>query len=204
MTETFETNYQSISNMDQEQATLSGKNFYISVSGTTNGAHVPWVKKFRGMGHTEVQSEGESNYILLFCPIVSRVGTDISEAMENIQHSNKPVILVVMHHTFNTDYVLAESRRLVNNPNVYLVVDCLFHKGQLLNCNHNDIALFEIKKLLGVASLPAQGTIWGSFYSCVCSFFSGWSRSLICYFAAWIGVVVILIILLSVFSTRNK
>nr|XP_020512189.1 uncharacterized protein LOC110001097 isoform X4 [Labrus bergylta] len=151
--------YNPLRNMDQEGATLSGKKFYVLVSGTTHGAHVPWVKQFRGMGHTEVQSEGESNYILLFCPIVSRVGTDISEALENLQHSNKAVILVVMHHTFNADYVLAESRRLVNNPNVCLVVDCLFHEGRLLNCNRNGIAWFEIKKFFGAASLPAQVSV---------------------------------------------
>ncbi|XP_065820123.1 uncharacterized protein [Labrus bergylta] len=192
--------YNPLRNMDQEGATLSGKKFYVLVSGTTHGAHVPWVKQFRGMGHTEVQSEGESNYILLFCPIVSRVGTDISEALENIQHSNKAVILVVMHHTFNADYVLAESRRLVDNPNVCLVVDCLFHEGRLLNCNRNDIARFEIEKFLGVASPPAQVSVLQNVRKC----FSGWSQGKICCFAAVIILVVVLIILLPVLSTQIK
>lgn len=54
-----------------------------------------------------------------------------------------------MHHTFEQNHVVAESRRLVKNSNVYLTVDFLFYEGKLLKCNHNDLAWFDVKKYLG-------------------------------------------------------
>ncbi len=55
-----------------------------------------------------------------------------------------------MHHTFDPDHVVAESRRLVEKPNIRLTVDCLFYEDKLLNCERNDIAWFDILKCIGV------------------------------------------------------
>uniref|UniRef100_A0A8P4GEI3 Uncharacterized protein n=1 Tax=Dicentrarchus labrax TaxID=13489 RepID=A0A8P4GEI3_DICLA len=90
------------------------------------------------------------DYLLVFCPVASRVGTDVSEALEKLP-GGKPAIMVVMHHTFNPKQVVANSRRLVDNPNVFLTVDCLFHYGKLLTCNCNDTAWFDLQKCLGVS-----------------------------------------------------
>lgn len=68
---------------------------------------------------------------------------------------DKPAILVVMHHTFDTDYVAGESRRQVDNPHVRLTVDCLFYEDKLLNSNQNEIMWHEVKKFLWV-SPPTQ------------------------------------------------
>uniref|UniRef100_A0A669EYH7 Si:dkey-58f10.7 n=2 Tax=Oreochromis TaxID=8139 RepID=A0A669EYH7_ORENI len=95
---------------------------------------------------SKVNSPEECDYLLVFCPIVSRVGTDIEEALNNLPFDlvasvltgSKPVILVVMHHTFNPHSVVSESKRQVNNPNVHLTVDCLFYEDKLLNCKLND------------------------------------------------------------------
>ena len=64
--------------------------------------------------------------------------------------AGKPAILVVMHHTFNPNHVVAESRRQVTNPNVRLTVDCLFHDGKFLSCTRNHDAWHAIQRTLGV------------------------------------------------------
>ncbi|XP_041661716.1 uncharacterized protein LOC121521655 isoform X2 [Cheilinus undulatus] len=136
--------------MDEGRPRVSRRKFYVHLSGTTNDAHLPWVSRFEGIGQVKVDSAEDSDYILLFCPIASRVGTDISEALENIPAGDKEVILVVMHHTFNKDHVVADSRWQVNDSKVLLVVDTLFFEGRPLKSNCNDIAQDEIKKFFGV------------------------------------------------------
>ncbi|KAK9531851.1 hypothetical protein VZT92_011253 [Zoarces viviparus] len=154
MPEVLSTNYQALSDMDQEEITVSGKKFFVYLAGKTNGAHGDYVAKLKGYGKIDVASPEDSDFIVVFCPIVSRVGTDISAALDNTP-VGKPILLVVMHHTFNREYVVAESRRQVSNPNVLLTVDCLFHERNLLTCNLNDIAWHEIETLLG-PSPPAE------------------------------------------------
>lgn len=67
---------------------------------------------------------------------------------------NKPTILVVMHHTFNRSLIIADSRRQVEDPRVYLTVDCLFHEGKHLSCARNDIAWSEICGCLNISISP--------------------------------------------------
>ncbi|CAJ1077905.1 uncharacterized protein LOC122863022 [Xyrichtys novacula] len=136
--------------MDQKGPAVKRKKFYLHVSGKPSGAHLPMVNDLKRCGQREVSIPEDSDYILLFCVISSRVGTDVGEALENAPRG-KEVILVVMHHTFDPDYITVESRRLVEDPNVVLVVDCYFHEGRLLQCDRNDIALYDIKKFLGVS-----------------------------------------------------
>ncbi|XP_074541363.1 uncharacterized protein LOC141801923 isoform X2 [Halichoeres trimaculatus] len=141
-----------------EGETVPGRNFFVEVSGITNDAHLSVVRELQHNGQNEVKTVAESDYILLFCPIASRVGTDISEALERAP-GNRPVIMVVMHHTFNPDHVIAESRRQVADPNVRLVVDTLFYKGHLLDSKVNDVARSEIQRILGVhAGQPGRGS----------------------------------------------
>ncbi|XP_047430097.1 uncharacterized protein LOC124999288 isoform X2 [Mugil cephalus] len=126
------------------------RNFHIYCTGRTNGAHQFIVQKIKNLGQTEVMPFEDCDYLLVFCPITSRVGTDISEAMDRVSqgYGNKPIILVVMHHTFDPEHVVAESGRHVENTNVLLTVDTLFYEDKLLNCKRNEIALDEIKKSL--------------------------------------------------------
>jgi hypothetical protein len=59
----------------------------------------------------------------------------------------KDVILVVLHHTFNPDYTVPYSSRLVTRSDVILTVDCLFHESLgLLDCPHNDAAVRNISQ----------------------------------------------------------
>ncbi|TWW53623.1 hypothetical protein D4764_0122150 [Takifugu flavidus] len=63
---------------------------------------------------------------------------------------NKAVILVVMHHTFDPDLVIVESRLQELPRNVRLTVDSLFYQGRLLRCNCNDIAWNQIQKTFNI------------------------------------------------------
>ena len=63
---------------------VTWKKFFVHVAGKTNKAHQDYVLKLRGIGHIEVSVPEESDYIVVFCPVVSRVGTDIGEALESI------------------------------------------------------------------------------------------------------------------------
>ncbi|KAK6325537.1 hypothetical protein J4Q44_G00048790 [Coregonus suidteri] len=116
---------------------------------------------------TEVKSPVESDVIMAFCPIVSRAGTDIEAALQQIP-TGKYVILVVLHHTFSPDFTVPDSSRLVTRSDVKLTVDCLFHESQggLLDCPRNDAAVRTILKRLNIQpkigaeewiSIPEQG-----------------------------------------------
>lgn len=57
--------------------------YYVSEAGNTGGAHQEWLDGIRRRGQIEVYSPEQSDYLLVFCPVVSRVGTDIQEALKN-------------------------------------------------------------------------------------------------------------------------
>ncbi|KAJ4920754.1 hypothetical protein JOQ06_027769 [Pogonophryne albipinna] len=99
---------------------------YASISYTEKSS------RLKDVGHTEVTRPEISDYLLVCCPIASRIKTDIDAALNNCPGS-RPTILVVMHHTFNPHQVVFSSRRAVNNVKVFLTVDCLFYGGNLLN-----------------------------------------------------------------------
>ncbi|XP_069054711.1 uncharacterized protein [Lepisosteus oculatus] len=86
----------------------------------------------------------ECDAIVTFCPVSSRIGTDIDAALQMIP-GDKPAVLVVMHHTYNPEAVVAESSRLVTRSDT-VTVDCLFHEtaGLLDNCPINDLAVRQV------------------------------------------------------------
>ncbi|XP_056879683.1 uncharacterized protein LOC130520119 isoform X23 [Takifugu flavidus] len=128
---------------------LSGTKFFVYVASETKNAHMEWVSKMKRVGHTEVNIQEDADYYLVFCPVKSRIKTDIDEALEGLP-DNKAVILVVMHHTFDPDLVIVESRLQELPRNVRLTVDSLFHQGRLLRCNRNDIAWDQIQKTFNI------------------------------------------------------
>ena len=83
-------------------------------------------------------------------------GTDmlqlVSDQIVSLFLADKPTILVVMHHTFDPNHTVAESRRQVTNPNVRLTVDYLFHERELLDCPLNQISRGEIKNFLQIST----------------------------------------------------
>lgn len=80
-----------------------------------------------------------SDIDIVFIPVVSRTGTDIDAAVSSIK-DDKPVLLVVLHHTFNPETVVPDSSKFVVRENTF-TVDCLFFEDKgLLKCNNNDKA----------------------------------------------------------------
>uniref|UniRef100_A0A8C1KEQ4 Uncharacterized protein n=1 Tax=Cyprinus carpio TaxID=7962 RepID=A0A8C1KEQ4_CYPCA len=97
-------------------------------------------------GSTEVHKVEDCNVILVFCPIVSRAGTDIDAALNKLNTcpASKPAILMVFHHSFDPDKIVPDSSRFINRRNT-LTVDCLFNEDVgLLTCNRNEEALAKI------------------------------------------------------------
>ncbi|XP_076145057.1 uncharacterized protein LOC143127433 [Alosa pseudoharengus] len=75
------------------------------LSGNTLGAHKDVQKHLadKGVLPKEKSSVGQCDFLLVFCSVVSSVESDIEKALKHIP-DDKPSILVVMHHTFSTDY----------------------------------------------------------------------------------------------------
>lgn len=63
--------------------------------------------------------------------------------------AGKPTVLLMMHHTNRGNQDVPQSRVLVNNPNVYLILDLLHHQGKLNKCYRNKMSTIEILKFIG-------------------------------------------------------
>ncbi|KAL7838591.1 hypothetical protein AOLI_G00269950 [Acnodon oligacanthus] len=101
--------------------------YFTVVTGATLEAD----KTVKKILHNEVQqlkevfTEEESDVILIFCPVVSWTECDIKAALQNPEVPDcKPVILVVLHHTFNPECIVPDSSRWVTRENT-LTVDCV-------------------------------------------------------------------------------
>ncbi|XP_046877597.1 uncharacterized protein LOC124468729 isoform X2 [Hypomesus transpacificus] len=121
--------------------------FFPLVFQDVGGADVMLNSRLTKKGLTEVHSQEQGDFNLVFCPVVSRLGTDMEALMLKIP-SGKSAILVVLHHTFDPDYIVPDSSRHVTHSDVILTVDCLFHNAKegLLKCSQNDKAVSEILK----------------------------------------------------------
>lgn len=63
---------------------VSWETFHVWLAGRTNEAHYPIIEMLKRIGQTQVNSPEECDYLLVFCPVVSRVGTDITDALSNL------------------------------------------------------------------------------------------------------------------------
>ncbi|KAM9754435.1 uncharacterized protein ACNS7B_007381 [Menidia menidia] len=90
--------------------------------------------------------------IFVFCTINTRIESDVKAAMKQIPESagDKPVILVLMHHTRDIDFTTARKKWKEKYEQVQLDVEVLFHKSKkgLLKCEKNKQAVEEIKNVL--------------------------------------------------------
>lgn len=103
--------------------------------------------KLKNVERGKKTREKPSDVYLAFCPVVSRTGTDIDATLKKIK-DDTPTILVVLHHTFDTEVVVSNSSTFVARENM-LVVDCLFYEGKgLLACKKNKEAYKEAAKWL--------------------------------------------------------
>ncbi|XP_037389532.1 uncharacterized protein LOC108428836 [Pygocentrus nattereri] len=129
---------------------LGNKLKYLTiVAGKTLNSHKDFKKHLHREvpGLQEVSEKENYDVILLFCPVVSHARTDIKGALEKLHNipDSKPVVLVVLHHTFNPDLTVQDSSNAVTREKT-LTVDCLFHEDKgLLQCRRNNTAIAQVK-----------------------------------------------------------
>ncbi|XP_047664136.1 uncharacterized protein LOC113660615 isoform X2 [Tachysurus fulvidraco] len=133
--------------------------YFVMITGNTLDSHKTFLDRLSISSNLhEVRAVNKSDVIIAFVPVVSRAGTDILSAMEIIP-KDKPVVLVILHHTFDPDIVVPDVRRHVNRTDVF-AVDCLFHEDQgLLRCLRNDDAINAVKDhLCGIKNPKVEQT----------------------------------------------
>ncbi|XP_047665369.1 ERC protein 2-like isoform X2 [Tachysurus fulvidraco] len=130
---------------------MSNLKFKLILSGKTLNSHKDFIDRLNQQVHLkEVNTEDECDFILGFCPIVTRAGIDIEAAKKRLHNfsDTKPVVLVVLHHTFNTECVVPDSIKCVNRKNM-IAVDCLFYEDTgLLQCLKNNDSLDKTSQYL--------------------------------------------------------
>ncbi|XP_076856511.1 uncharacterized protein LOC143510735 [Brachyhypopomus gauderio] len=154
----------------------NGLNYSVVVIGNTKNCHKAILKRLtQSVNLREVKrTASDCDVVIAFVSIVSRAGTDIEAALQDIP-DNRPVVLVALHHTFDPYFIAPNSSAHVRSrPNVF-AVDCLFHEDLgLLTCPHNDIVLARVQHHLMKMCEPAQvspfWTIckWAIFGFCGC------------------------------------
>ncbi|PWA21974.1 hypothetical protein CCH79_00015584 [Gambusia affinis] len=127
---------------------------YSHVVGNTLDSHLTIEKKLKRRGAKLQHSPDQSDYTIVFCPIVSRFETDIQSALSTVPGSRN-VILVAMHHTYDPNYILPDKRSFDNTAVKLLVEFLFFEKKGLLKCLRNSKAKKAIWKEMAVkASSP--------------------------------------------------
>uniref|UniRef100_A0A8C2IE33 Uncharacterized protein n=1 Tax=Cyprinus carpio TaxID=7962 RepID=A0A8C2IE33_CYPCA len=107
----------------------------------------------------EVSSPGKCHFFLFFCPITSRTGTDIDAAvnyLDEVNTASKPVIMVVLHNTFDPEKIILDSNNAIKREYIS-AVDCLFSDSGLLSCQKNTNAIGKIQTDL-------KSKKWTSYY----------------------------------------
>ncbi|XP_057178662.1 uncharacterized protein LOC130547040 isoform X1 [Triplophysa rosa] len=98
----------------------------------------------------KMADKDKCKFVFVYCPIVSRAGTDIEASLNKIktEFPKQMVILIVLHHTFNPEIIVSDSSKFVDDK-VSLTVDCLFHEDQgLLKCERNSKAVKVVAQFL--------------------------------------------------------
>ncbi|XP_026146548.1 uncharacterized protein LOC113120745 isoform X1 [Carassius auratus] len=113
--------------------------------GRTLGTDKQILAQLKGVKESELS---DCQLILAFSPVTSRAGIDAEEALKKIP-DNYPAVLVIMHHTFNPDYV-CPSLNASSRVNIVEHVNVLFHDSRhgLLQCPANEKAMRKLQSVL--------------------------------------------------------
>ncbi|XP_061580329.1 uncharacterized protein LOC133446333 [Cololabis saira] len=119
---------------------------YKVTTGETFGAAEDLQRQLKSELHVTYTNQQDSDVIIVFCPISSRVGSDVDAAMRDVS-DDKKIILVLMHHTRDVDYSTAGKKWSEAFLNVVLEVHVLFHESVpgLLMCDKNREAVHQIE-----------------------------------------------------------
>ncbi|XP_073670733.1 uncharacterized protein [Paramisgurnus dabryanus] len=154
----------------------AGNKYYILIPGKTLGCHETIRNVLqRTLSLKEVESVEECNVMVVLCNVVSRTGTDIDAALNELNKlsESKPAVFMVLHHTFDPEKIVPDSSSCVNRENT-LTVDLLFHEDEgLLDCMKNNKALDRIKKHLQVQEHGCLMSLFLNMYR-MCLFCCRW------------------------------
>uniref|UniRef100_A0A8C9TV99 Tripartite motif-containing protein 35-like n=1 Tax=Scleropages formosus TaxID=113540 RepID=A0A8C9TV99_SCLFO len=129
---------------------------HIAVSGPALNSHQTFMKKL-DMSLEECSLENCS-VILVFCPVVTQMWTDMDTGVKNVP-DDKPIILVLLHYSYNPDHI-DDIPITPPRSNVVKVVQCVFHETVgLLECELNERAVRAVRaelKRLQTASVVAR------------------------------------------------
>ncbi|KAI5089532.1 hypothetical protein C0J45_20940, partial [Silurus meridionalis] len=124
------------------------KCFCIRTGKTLNSdaALIELLKKKIPADLQEVETVAECDFILVFCPVIRGLEIEFNAALKNLNQypDTKRAVLVMLHHTFDPEFAITGSVRVVNRENT-IVVHCLFHEDEgLLKCGRNNESLDTI------------------------------------------------------------
>ncbi|XP_062267786.1 uncharacterized protein LOC133973758 isoform X4 [Platichthys flesus] len=131
-----------------QEATVKYK---MVVRGETFGAHTQLMDQVKCATKGDVrllENSQDSQIIIVFCPITSRVESDVKAAMTGVP-GDKPIILVKMHHVCESKSSLCFNTS-IDDRNDVLQVNVFYHESLrgLLQCRLNGTAVSEIKQEL--------------------------------------------------------
>ncbi|XP_062267787.1 uncharacterized protein LOC133973759 isoform X1 [Platichthys flesus] len=125
--------------------------YKMVVAGQTFGAHTQLMDQVNRAtkGNVELlENSQDSQIIIVFCPITSRVESDVKAAMTGVP-GDRPIILVKMHHVCESKSSLCFNTS-IDDRNDVLQVNVFYHENfpGLLKCQLNENAVYEIQQEL--------------------------------------------------------
>ncbi|XP_042358832.1 uncharacterized protein LOC121955100 isoform X2 [Plectropomus leopardus] len=155
-----------LSPQDFEETTLR---YQMVIGGKTFNAEKQLMEKVKEHIRDSVpfiESNEDYQITFVFCPISSRVASDVEAVMAGVK-GDKPVILVLMYHMREVKPT-ASMRTWNEDKRVVLHVSVFYHETVcgLLKCGHNNAAVSEIYKTLqesfnwGGSTGSASGCGW--------------------------------------------
>nr|XP_008121924.1 PREDICTED: uncharacterized protein LOC100556672 [Anolis carolinensis] len=97
---------------------------------------------------TEDYQEDSGHFLLVFCPVVSRMGTDMQNAMEGLQGEPK-AILVMLHHRPKEYNYFVDTKLQAHHPAVVHIAHARYTlEDGLYDCPMNKEAVDAVAKVL--------------------------------------------------------
>ncbi|XP_025071575.1 uncharacterized protein LOC102377048 isoform X2 [Alligator sinensis] len=133
----------------------------IHVTGRASGSERQFLAQLRehlkplGIQLVEEEFNQRSHcLLLLFCPISSRVGTDISNALQSLPDTRQAILIVLHHRPSESSQLYASSKREAQHPGLLDTVDCCFSTVSGLypcytNTNAMDSVVATLQRLTG-------------------------------------------------------
>ncbi|KAK7173383.1 hypothetical protein R3I93_003263 [Phoxinus phoxinus] len=153
-----------------ELPTITGNTYFILLPGKNLKPQEDIIRNALQQisGLQEVFTVAECDVLLVVSIIVSRTGTDIDAAVNelNARSESKPAVFMVLHHTFDPEKIVPDSRRYVTRSNT-LTIDLLFNEDEgFLKCVRNNEALEGIKQWLQPEDRRAETEMPKKAYVC--------------------------------------